>query len=223
MGCDVAEVSQVDGRAVAVLDVGDQDARVSCDGGDGIVGGGASSDDGSRHDGVIFDGNVGVSRQGSACSLVVPADDVFRRGVSRELHMGVPSQRAGLEVGAPFIGDTSGDDAECSSVDVHPDVPLVVEVAGRQGRPAVVYPGQVDFGSAGVGDLIDFVPAGRQGPVQISQADVGRTPLPKSQRKGVLDRFFQFPSFSRRYPRHAGYRPVFYRQHAAFYSILPCI
>ena len=82
LGCDVAEVSQVDGRAVAVLDVGDQDARVSCDGGDGIVGGGASSDDGSRHDGVIFDGNVGVSRQGSACSLVVPADDVFRRGVS---------------------------------------------------------------------------------------------------------------------------------------------
>ena len=54
--------------------------------------------------------------------------------------MGVPSQRAGLEVGAPFIGDTSGDDAECSSVDVHPDVPLVVEVAGRQGRPLLYTP-----------------------------------------------------------------------------------
>ena len=187
------------------------------------MGGSASSDDGSGHDGFILDGNVCAARQGGARSLGVPADDVFRRGVSRELHMGVPSQRAGLEVGAPFIGDTSGDDAECSSVDVYPYVPLVVEVVGRQGRPAVVYPGQVDFSSAGVGDLIDFVPAGRQGPVQISQADVGRTPLPKSQRKGVLDRFFQCPSLSRRYPRHTGYRLVFYRQHAAFYTILPCL
>ena len=137
--------------------------------------------------------------------------------------MGVPSQRAGLEFGFPFIGDTSGDDAECSSVDVHPDVPLVVEVAGRQRLPSVVYPVQVDFGSDGVGDLIDFVPARRQRTVQIAQADVGRTSLPKSQRKGILDRFFQCPSRSRRYPRHAGYRPVFYRQHAAFYSVLPCI
>ena len=221
--CDVAETSQVDGRVVAVLNAGDQDARVSGDGSDGIVSGGASSDDGPRHDGVIFDGNVCVARQGGARSLVVSADDVFRRGVSGKLHMGVPSQRAGLEVGAPFIGDTSGDDAECSSADVHPDVPPVVEVAGRQLLPAVVYPVQVDFGSAGVGDLIDFVPAGRQGPVQISQADVGRSPLPKSQRKGVLDRFFQFPSFSRRYPRHAGYRLAFYYQRAAFYSILPCL
>ena len=75
------------------------------------------------------------------CSLPgVPADDVFRRGVSRELHMGVPSQRAGLEVGAPFIGDTSGDDAECSSVDVHPYVPLVVEVAGSAGPPRCCIP-----------------------------------------------------------------------------------
>ena len=137
--------------------------------------------------------------------------------------MGVPSQRAGLEFGVPFIGDTSGDDAECSSADVHPDVPPVVEVAGRQRLPVVVYPVQVDFGSAGVGDLIDFVPARRQRTVQIAQADVGRTSLPKSQRKGILDRFFQCPSRSRRYPRHTGYRPVFYRQHAAFYSVLPCI
>lgn len=88
--------------------------------------------------GFILDGNVCAARQGGARSLGVPADDVFRRGVSRELHMGVPSQRAGLEVGAPFIGDTSGDDAECSSVDVYPYVPLVVEVAGRQVAPLLL-------------------------------------------------------------------------------------